>query len=114
MKSWQQSSAVRDKMVSGVVRRCLAGGKARRLVGMGCVTMSATKILLISLSGDVGRALEAIEGASKTPEVEVLWLGELPNAARRLLRQRHPQFAIAGAPPADELGYGLTPGIALV
>jgi glycosyltransferase involved in cell wall biosynthesis len=44
--------------------------------------------------------------------VEVLELREVPSAARRLLRHRHLQLAIAGAPPSNEIGYGLMPVIA--
>lgn len=74
---------------------------------------SGGKVLLVLLSGDAGRANEAIRAADGTRDVETLRLSELPSALRSLLQHRTRHLAIAGAPPADEIGYGLAPLIAL-
>jgi glycosyltransferase involved in cell wall biosynthesis len=70
-------------------------------------------VLLLSLSGDAGRAEEILRAATRTSDVETVRLTELTGAKRRLLRRRYPCLAIAGAPPADEIGYGLATLIAL-
>jgi glycosyltransferase involved in cell wall biosynthesis len=77
------------------------------------VADSGGKVLLVLLSGDAGRANEAIRAAEGTRDVETLRLSELPRALRSLLRHRTCHLAIAGAPPAAEIGYGLAPLIAL-
>jgi glycosyltransferase involved in cell wall biosynthesis len=77
------------------------------------VADSGGKVLLVLLSGDAGRAVEAIRAAKRTSEVETLRLSDLPGAMRSLLGHRRLHLAVAGAPPLDEIGYGLAPLIAL-
>jgi glycosyltransferase involved in cell wall biosynthesis len=70
-------------------------------------------VILVLLSGDAARAKELLRASRETSDVETLRLSELPGAMRRLLGQRSLQLAIAGSPPRDEIGYGLTPLLAL-
>jgi glycosyltransferase involved in cell wall biosynthesis len=77
------------------------------------VVESDGKIVLVSLSGDAGRAEEALRAAGRPSDVETVRLSELTGGMGRLLRRRSFHLAIAGAPPADEIGYGLAPLIAL-
>jgi glycosyltransferase involved in cell wall biosynthesis len=77
------------------------------------VVESDSKIVLVSLSGDAGRAEEALRAAGRPSDVETVRLSELTGGMGRLLRRRSFHLAIAGAPPADEIGYGLAPLIAL-
>jgi Glycosyltransferase Family 4 len=77
------------------------------------VADSGGKVLLVLLSGEAPRAKDALQAGSRTSDVETLRLSDLPRAMRSLLRHRSLHLAIAGAPPADEIGYGLAPLIAL-
>jgi glycosyltransferase involved in cell wall biosynthesis len=85
---------------------------ARRRMALEVVELDG-KIVLVSLSGDAGRAEEALRAAGRPGDVEAVRLSEFTSAPGRLLRRRTFQLAIAGAPPADEIGYGLAPLIAL-
>ena len=72
-----------------------------------------SKVLLVSLSGDAAGAQEALRAMNAAGDVEIVRLSELPRTARHLFRQRASRLVIAGDPPRDEIGYGLTALIAL-
>lgn len=72
------------------------------------------KTLLVPLSGDSGGVREAAERLLRPDELAVFRLAELRNGGRSvLLAGGFDCLALAGAPPADELGYGLAPLLAL-
>jgi glycosyltransferase involved in cell wall biosynthesis len=76
-------------------------------------TVPITRILLVALSGDARKARQVLEAVAKDADVHVVTLGQLRSAGWHLLRGRYQKLAIAGSPPGDEIGYGLTPWIAL-
>lgn len=75
--------------------------------------MSTRRTLLIPLSGEVGRAREAIEASTKSRDVEVLTLAQLVSGGTQAFRRGHLQIAVAGSPPGEEIGSGMIPLIAL-
>jgi glycosyltransferase involved in cell wall biosynthesis len=74
---------------------------------------SAVDTLLVPLSGEGPQAIDALRRTLRVASVDVLRLNELADVRGGLLRRRYPQLAIAGSPPEREIGYGLTPAIAL-
>jgi glycosyltransferase involved in cell wall biosynthesis len=68
-----------------------------------------SKTLVILLSGDVDRVREVVR--THRPSTEKLVVTSLPavaaDGARALVREAYSCVAIVGAPPTDEVGYGL-------
>ena len=69
--------------------------------------------LLVPLSGRDARALDAARRILAATDPVVFPLGQLANG-RGVLRQPYEVLALVGAPPTEELGYGLSAVVALL
>src|SRR5215218_5424543 len=70
--------------------------------------------LVVPLSGGSARARDSAQRLLAPTSPVVFPLARLADGDRRVLRERdYEHLALVGAPPLDEIGYGLTPLIAL-
>jgi glycosyltransferase involved in cell wall biosynthesis len=74
-----------------------------------------SETLLVPLAARSARTEEAVRRLLDCDQPVVFPLSQLANGGRRVLTQgSYNQLAVAGAPPKDELGYGLTTLVALL
>jgi glycosyltransferase involved in cell wall biosynthesis len=71
--------------------------------------------LVVALSGGAARATDAARRLLNSAQPVVFPLAQLADGGRRVLRDRpYDHLALVGAPPEDELGYGLATLIAVL
>jgi glycosyltransferase involved in cell wall biosynthesis len=76
---------------------------------------AVAETLLVPLAARSGEGADAVRRLLDCEQPVVFPLAQLADGGRRVLRdRRYDRLAIAGAPPSDELGYGLTPLVALL
>jgi glycosyltransferase involved in cell wall biosynthesis len=74
-----------------------------------------SETLVVPLAGGIARATELVTRLVDPAELEILPLIRLANGGHRALRnRRYKRLVVVGAPPSREIGYALSPLIALV
>jgi glycosyltransferase involved in cell wall biosynthesis len=81
----------------------------------GPLTDALPRTLVVPLSGESAHATDLVGRLLGPADPVVFPLAQLANGGRRVLRdRRYDRLALVGAPPTDEIGYGLSALVALL